>query len=227
MIENDKRVRFIIGHYGSGKTEFSMNYAVKLNDLGKKVIVSDLDVVNMYFRSRERTEDFEKLGIKIVGSINNMRGVDVPAVSPEVKIPLEDKSYDGIIDVGGDPIGAKTLGGFVDFFQNKEDEYDMFIVLNANRPETQTVEKAYEYLRQIEAVSRARVTGIVNNTHLLKATTVEDVLRGQELAEKLAVKAKIPVKYIAALENVAKDIPEGLEGDVFPMKLYMREDWMI
>lgn len=225
MLNDDKRVRFIIGHYGSGKTEFSMNYAVKLQELGKKVIVADLDIVNMYFRSREKQEEFEEKGIKIVGSIGNMKGVDVPAVSPEVKIPLEDTSYDGIIDVGGDSVGARALGGFVDFFE--KGDYDMFMVLNANRPETQTVEKAYEYLRQIEAVSRARVTGIVNNTHLLKATTVEDVLRGQKLAEELAEKANIPVKYIAALEHVAKELPEDLEGEVFPMTLYMREDWMI
>ena len=225
MLLDDKRVRFVIGHYGSGKTEFSVNYASKLNEMGRKVALADLDVVNTYFRSRDKKEILEEKGIKVIGSINDMRGVDVPAVSPEVQVPLQDKSYDGIIDVGGDPIGAKTLGTYRDFFENNE--YDMFIVLNANRPETQTVEKAYEYLRKIEDTSRARVTGIVNNTHLLKATTVEDVLKGQKLAEELSKLAKIPVKYIAALEDVAKKLPEGLEGEIFPMTLFMREEWMI
>ncbi|MBF4774267.1 ATP-binding protein, partial [Clostridioides difficile] len=30
MITNDKRIRIITGHYGSGKSEFAMNYVVKL-----------------------------------------------------------------------------------------------------------------------------------------------------------------------------------------------------
>lgn len=225
MLDNDKRVRFIIGHYGSGKTEFSVNYAVRLNEMGKKVALADLDVVNTYFRTRDKQELLEEMGIRVISSVAKTRGVDVPSVSAEVQVPLEDSSYDGVIDVGGDPIGARTLGRYRDFFETQD--YDMFIVVNANRPETQTVDQAFEYLRQIEATSRAKVTGIINNTHLLKATSVEDVLRGQKLAEGLAKRAKIPVKYIAALESVAKELPEGLEGEIFPMTLYMREDWMI
>ena len=30
MISNDKRIRIMIGHYGSGKSEFAMNYVTKL-----------------------------------------------------------------------------------------------------------------------------------------------------------------------------------------------------
>ena len=33
---NDKRLRFVVGHYGSGKTEFSINYAIKLAQKGKR-----------------------------------------------------------------------------------------------------------------------------------------------------------------------------------------------
>ena len=40
MLE-DKRIRIVIGHYGSGKTEFSVNYAVKLAEQGKKVALAD------------------------------------------------------------------------------------------------------------------------------------------------------------------------------------------
>ena len=103
----------------------------------------------------------------------------------------------------------------------------MFFVLNANRPETQTVEKATEYLRKIEDTARAKVTGIINNTHMLKSTTVEDVLKGQKLAEELSNSIGIPIKYISCIESVANELPKNLQGEIFPMKLYMREDWMI
>jgi len=56
----DKRLVIVIGHYGSGKTEFSVNYAVKMKEIFENVNIADLDIVNPYFRSREKREFFEK-----------------------------------------------------------------------------------------------------------------------------------------------------------------------
>ncbi len=224
MIE-DKRVRIIIGHYGSGKTEFSINYAVKLARNGRKVALADLDVVNLYFRSREKKELLKKEGIKVISSSIEASAVDIPAVSPEVYGPFQDESYDYIVDVGGDHVGARALGRYYKYLQ--EDKYDMFYVLNANRPETETVDKAIEYFKKIEDNARAKITGIVNNTHMLKSTTVEDVLKGQKLAQEVSNKLSIPIKYISTLENVAKELPKNMEGEIFPIKLYMRENWML
>ncbi|HLR34453.1 MAG TPA: ATP-binding protein [Tissierellales bacterium] len=224
MIE-DKRVRIIIGHYGSGKTEFSINYAVKLARNGRKVALADLDIVNLYFRSREKKELLKKEGIKVISSSIEASAVDIPAVSPEVYGPFQDESYDYIIDVGGDHVGARALGRYYKYLE--EDKYDMFYVLNANRPETETADKAIEYFKKIEDNARAKITGIVNNTHMLKSTTVEDVLKGQKLAQEVSNKLDIPIKYISTLENVAKELPKNMEGEIFPIKLYMRENWML
>jgi len=221
----DKRIRIIIGHYGSGKSEFSINYAVKLAEMGRKVALADIDIVNMYFRSREKTREMEKLGIKVIASHINTPAVEVPFISAEVYGPLQDKSYDFVIDVGGDQVGARALGRYVDYF--KEGEYDMFFVLNANRPETQTAQKAYEYMVKIQDVSRARITGIVNNTHLLKATGVEDVLRGQKLALEVQEKTGIPIRYISVMEELVPQLPKDLEGEILPIKLFLRDDWML
>ncbi|WIV13316.1 ATP-binding protein [Proteiniborus sp. MB09-C3] len=225
MMLNDNRIRIIVGHYGSGKTEFAVNYAVKLSELGKKVVLADLDVVNPYFRSREKTDELEKLGIKVIGSSIKGSAVDVPSVSAEVYGPLQDESVEAILDVGGDPAGARALGRYHSFFE--KGKYDMLFVINANRPETQTLENVEKYIRDIERASRAKVTGLINNTHLLKSTTLEDVLSGQKLVEEVSDALNIPVKYVAALEHVAKGLPQDIKGQIFPINLFMREDWML
>lgn len=222
---NDKRIRVIIGHYGSGKSEFSVNYAVKLAQQGKKVALADLDIVNMYFRSRERALEMEGVGIKVIGSQINAPAIEVPSISAEVYTPLQDESYNLILDVGGDQVGARALGRYAEYFE--EGKYDMFFVLNANRPETQTVDKVLEYMVKIEDVSRAKVTGIVNNTHLLKSTTSDDVLRGQKLALEVQERTGIKLRYISVLEHVIPSLPKDLEGELFPIKLFMRDEWML
>lgn len=224
MLLKDNRVRIIIGHYGSGKSEFSVNYAMKLAEIGRKVALADLDIVNMYFRSREKASEMEAAGIRVIGSQINAPAAGVPSVSAEVLTPLQDISYDAVLDIGGDKVGAMALGRYVDYF--KDGNYDMFFVLNANRAETQTVDKVMEYMIQIEDVSRAKVTGIVNNTHLLKSTTIEDVLKGNKLALEVSERTGIELKYNVVLEDLAKDLPKDLKGETFPIKMYMRDEWM-
>lgn len=223
-MDKDKRIRIIIGHYGSGKTEFSINYALKLNELGKKVAIADLDIVNLYFRSREKAGLLEEKGIKVIGASIKGSALDLPAISGEVLTPLQDTSYETILDVGGDPAGARALGRYHEYFI--EDNYDMFFVLNANRPETGTVEKALEFIRKIEDTSRAKITGIINNTHLLKSTTIEDVLKGYSLSLELSELTGIPLKYNVVLKELSPLLPNDLVGEIFPIKLYMREEWM-
>lgn len=224
MLE-DNRIRIIIGHYGSGKSEFSVNYAVKLAEMNKKVALADIDIVNMYFRSREKTLEMEKLGIKVIASGINTPAVEVPSISAEVYTPLQDQSYNLVMDVGGDQVGARALGRYVDYFI--EGNYDMFFILNANRPETQTIDKVIEYMTKIQDVSRAKITGIVNNTHLLKSTTAEDVMRGQKLALEVQEKTNIKLKYNSVLEEVIPSLPKDIEGEIFPIKLFMRDEWML
>lgn len=222
---SDRRIRVIAGHYGSGKSEFAVNYAVALAKQGRQVCLVDLDVVNPYFRSREKEEELRELGIEVIASSIGASAIDVPALSASILKPLHQKELDAVIDLGGDPVGARVLSRFYQDLQGEE--IDVFFVVNAYRPETADLSGALSYLRRIEATARQTVTGLINNTHLMKSTKVEDVLVGQELTQALSRETEIPIRFVSCLETIAPELPKDIEGEIFPLQLYLREQWML
>ena len=54
-----KRVTLFAGHYGSGKTNIAVNYALKMSAEGRKVVIADLDIVNPYFRTKDSAEELQ------------------------------------------------------------------------------------------------------------------------------------------------------------------------
>ena len=221
----DKRLVIVIGHYGSGKSEFSVNYAVKMKEQYENVSIADLDIINPYFRSREKREFFERIGVKIFDSSIRNTAIDLPALPAEIMGVILNQNERSIIDVGGDPVGARVLARYAE--QIKNTDYDMFFVINGNRPETNTVEGVLKYLNMIEATSKLKVTGLINNTHMLKDTTVEDVEFGHELTKKVSWETDIPIRYEAVMKEIAKNIKnQEILEKLFPINLYMREEWM-
>lgn len=218
-----KRITIIVGHYGTGKSEFSVNYAIKESKEHNRVALIDLDNLNMYFRSREVRELLEKHGIRVIGSQIETPAVDVPTVSAEAYAPLQDESYRLLIDVGGNMQGARPLRLYTEYLT---DNYDMYYVLNANRPETQNLEQNLQFINEIEGMSGLKLSGIVNNTHLLKSTSPEDVIRGNKLALEVAEKKGVPIIYNTAISSVVDGLPKDIKGEIFPMELFLRKDWM-
>lgn len=225
MFINDKRIRIIIGHYGSGKTEFSVNYAMKLKQASSsRVAIADLDIVNVYFRSREKQVMLEEQGIKVIASSIAGNALDLPAVAADIITPLEDKSYEYVIDVGGDSVGARVLGRFKNYIE--DGDYDMFMVVNANREQTMDLEGIKRHKETIEATSRLKVTGFINNTHLIRETTLEDVLKGDKLLKEASKELGIPIRYVSAMSHIASQIPDEVSGEILALDLIMRDQWM-
>lgn len=220
-----KRIQIITGHYGSGKTEFAVNWALSLAKDGvKNTTLADLDIVNPYFRSYEQAERMEKAGVNVI--VTSCGGVaDIPAINPAVLSVFQNKEIHGVLDIGGDPIGARVLARFKPQLDGQE--FDLLFVLNANRPETATVDTALAYLQGIEAECLQKATGIVNNTHLCGQTTPEEVLKGAELARALSEKTGLPVVCHAAHKRFAPALREKLAEPVFPMEIYMKKPWEI
>jgi len=136
---------------------------------------------------------------------------------------FHDKSYTAILDFGGDPAGARILGRYYDYLQ--QNPYEMLFVLNANRPLTNELQKAIDYLLAIEQGSRQKITGLVNNTHLCGETTVDDVLRGQDLAEKVSWETGLPIRFTAIEEKLVDELAGKINNQILPIKIFMKKPW--
>lgn len=219
----DQRIFIITGHYGSGKTEFAVNFALRLRERFPRVALSDLDIVNPYFRSREREVLLKEGGVELITPPSRIGNADLPAVPAQVLSIFEDESLAGVIDVGGDAVGARVLARFVPYAERRN--YALYMVLNFNRGLTKTPEAAVQYLRSIEASSGLRVTGLVNNTHLCAESSALDVLHGNALSLKAAEETGLPLLYNAFDARLLSEIPETLAGENFPLTLYMKKPW--
>lgn len=213
-----KNIYIIVGHYGSGKTEFSINMAVKT---GADILV-DLDIVNPYIRSADARRELKELGIDVIASEYVNTNVDVPAIPSEVYSVFHGGKK-SVFDVGGDDDGAIALGRFHDKFE--QCGYEMLLVYNANRPLTQTADEIVEYIALIEQAASLKVTGLVNNTHLMQYTTTDHVLHGQALGEEVEKRTGIPVKYISGKKEILDALPDKYDGLKFPIDTYMKKPW--
>ena len=216
------RISIITGHYGTGKTEFSVNLAMALAGEGLRVMLADLDIVNPYFRSRERKTQLEAAGVQVISSSQACSNADLPALPAELLTILENRSLTGVLDIGGDPVGARVLARF----QPKivQEDHQLIYVLNANRPEVRTAEAAITYLRSIEATTGLTCTGIVNNTHLCGETTEEEIRKGAALASAVSAETGIPVLCHVAVERLTEALSD-LSEPVFPITIKMKKPW--
>ena len=216
------RISVITGHYGTGKTEFAVNLALAMAAEGRRVMVADLDIVNPYFRSRDRRAVLEQAGVRLICSSQACADADVPSLPAELLTIFENRDLRGILDIGGDPVGARVLARFQP--QLTREDSQLIYVLNANRPEVREVDNAIAYLRGIEAVTGLTCTGIVNNTHLCGETTGEEIRRGAALAAAVSRETGIPVLCHVAEERLAGGLLD-LGEPVFPITIQMKKPW--
>ena len=212
---NFKRVTLFAGHYGSGKTNIAVNYAVKIKEAGLDVCLADLDIVNPYYRAKDSEDELEKRGIHLISSAYANSNVDLPAIPQQMYSIVHNTDTYAVMDIGGDDRGAYALGRYVPAIK-AENDYRMVFVANCCRPLTRTPEDALEVMREIEAACGLAFTDIVNNSNLGTETTPETVLESQEFIQKLCRLSGLPLWLTTAEETVAQNLELP---DVFPLQL--------
>lgn len=220
-----KRINLFTGHFGSGKTEIALNVAHHLKTAGTKAVtLVDLDIVNPYFCSRDLEDDLTEKGIRIISQGRHLANAELMVVTPEVLSAFNKKDHTVVFDVGGDDMGAVALGQYNRFFQ--EEDYDLYFVVNYNRPLTRDAHSVLDVLTAIEGTSRLKVTKLINNTNLGAQTTLKDIQRGEELLLELVRLTGLPHAFTAVRSDLVEEARRVVKGEILPLTIYMKPPWL-
>ena len=248
----------ITGVYGSGKTEFAVNLAINLaaNQAINQAInmpdniaansspppastpptatvtLADLDIVNPFFRSREREADLLSKGVEVAGSaIKNHVSQDIPAVSYGFKSQVA-KGQPVVIDLAGGEGGLRLLSGMKAEIKNAANGYQFLVVVNPFRPESRTVDKIYDFCQTVEAQVGGHtqhplsITGLVNNGNMIGQTTSQHLLYAQEMVQTVAHRLGVPLAYTFVQNKIFQDINQFASQQVLTFDhLQMRKNW--
>ncbi len=215
----NKNIYIFTGHYGSGKTEVALNFALKMAKEGKKTIIVDLDIVNPYFRTKDAEEILSSYGIKIIAPVYANTNLDIPALPGEIFSVFEMEDTVCIFDVGGDDDGAYALGQYKHYFDKCE--YRMYFVANMKRPLTSDADELSDVFDAIERASRLQFTDIVNNTNLSDMTDKNTLMYKYEEIEKLSKIKNVPVSMNCGTAVALEDKSENS----FLMEIYLKKPW--
>ncbi len=207
----NKRVTLFLGHYGSGKTNLAVNYALWLKETGKKTTVYDLDIVNPYFRTLDAKDVFDKHGIEIVASDWANSSLDLPSINPATRGIIDNKLKYAVVDIGGDDRGAYALGRYEEGIL-AENDYQMFMVVNKYRPETRTIKDIMQVKEEIESACRMKFTAFINNSNLGVETTKQTLLDSLDFVEKLERESGLKCVATTCVEEVYNEFSNEIEN---------------
>lgn len=234
-------ITIICGHYGVGKTSLSVSLAVDATRAGYDVVVSDMDVVNPYFRSSDCKAVLDAEGVRLIEPVFARSNVDGPSITNEtmgaigwaVRPPGKGGSPRLlIIDAGGDDSGATVLGRFSAEIESAG--YEMLYVVNRQRGFDHTPGEAVGFLREIEEASHLKATAVVGNTHLKSETLPATIEEGIPFARACAEEAGLPLRFVTMPQGLGQGITDRetsrirqmLEGaPLYAMGLYVRAPW--
>ena len=233
-------VTIVCGHYGVGKTSLSVSLAIDAVRAGYDVVLSDLDVVNPYFRSSDYKTLLDREGVKLIEPVFARSNLDGPSITNQTAGAVEWASASGegvkprllVIDAGGDDSGATALGRFSAGIHTAG--YRMLYVVNHQRGFERTPEEAVGFLREIEEASHLAATGVVGNSHLKADTTALTIEEGIPFANETAKAAGLPLDFVTIPQEVAANITcressriRQMLGDValYGMGIYVKAPW--
>ena len=212
-----------LGEAGSGKSEIAINFAqILARHGGRPVHFFDLDMTKPLFRSRDAGAELEQAGVTVHYQEQFM---DAPTLVGGVSPMLRDENSLVVLDVGGDHIGARSIGGFAP--QLNRPSTAVFYVINAYRPWSDTIEHIDGTLGKILGMSHVNLTqlSLVANPNNGPSTTLDEVVDGYHKTDSL-VGEYLPLSFACAREELAGEAAKRLPIPVFPLRLALTYPWV-
>ncbi|MDH7497453.1 MAG: hypothetical protein QHH05_03285 [Syntrophomonadaceae bacterium] len=227
------RIIVVTGSFGSGKSEFSLNLALRLAAgapaaSAREVALVDLDIVNPYFRTREARALLESHGVRAVVPPGDLAYADLPIYGPGVAALIRNPAVRLVLDVGGDEMGATALGGLAPDLEGFD--YDGIMVVNPYRPFTRTARAIAAMAAGIQERSRLALRWLESNPNLGPHTTLDVVRRGHAVVVEAARLLGLPVLGLTVrrrfLDEWQVDLATELQVPVMPLEIYLSPPWL-
>lgn len=216
----DKNNFVFIGEAGSGKTENALNFAIRcMEEEGKQRVFFDMDQTKGVFRSRDCEDILKTHDIKFMETTTFM---DAPILPAGVIGALSNESSINIFDLGGNEIGARTMGQFSHKLNNKKTK--VFYVVNPYRPFSYSGKELIGRMNDILTSSSlydADVT-IISNPCLGKEITAEEILGGHSWLKNELMNFHYYPEFISVNENLVSEIEGKVEDKILPLKIYIQ-----
>jgi hypothetical protein len=222
----NKKIIIFIGNMGSGKSEIAINYSFFLQkESTKKVKLIDLDIIKPYIRIRDVSEKIKLLGIQLIMPEEKLRNADMPIIPHNMLEYLTDPSFDLVMDVGGEERGCITIAQFKEYFEKTD--LSVNLVINPFRPFSNSEEKILHMIESLQVESKLSITGLVSNPHLRFDTTIEQVIEGTNLVEKVSKSTNLPIEFISIWHKIVTNefMTQYKKYKVLPLRLYLTFPW--
>ncbi len=225
MLPDISGIIIIAGNYGSGKSETAVNLAAVSRRAGKSVKITDLDLVNPYFRSREAQKTLEDLGVEVVLPDKKYMQADLPILTPAVADMIKNPAQVTILDAGGDDAGVTVLAALADVL--KKSHVKLLQVINPLRPFTTDVQGCLKMKAQIEAAAKLPVTGLISNANLLDETTPQMIYDGYNLVTRVSEATGLNIEFITASTRLLPQLdPERIFCPILPIDRLLAPPWI-
>lgn len=211
-----------LGEAGSGKSEIAINFALSLHQQGgKEVHLFDLDMTKPLFRSRDQEEALAAMGIRFHCEQQFM---DAPTVTGGVTRLLREERCYTVLDVGGDYIGARSIGGYAPLLNDSRTA--VYYVMNPFRPWSMTIDHIDRVLGETLGVSHVQLDHLklIGNPNLGIHTTREDVLDGIRTLTELVAPYK-PLDFFCVWEPLYEQVKGAVSAPLLPIRLYLTYPW--
>ncbi|MHB1483172.1 MAG: hypothetical protein ACYCYI_00775 [Saccharofermentanales bacterium] len=202
--KTEEKVSVILGAYGSGKSEVSVNLALFLADKANvrgytDVVLADLDMINPYFRSLDAKAILNDNGIQVISPKFANTNVEAPALPGEIYSVFDRDGVRAVLDIGGEDLGARVVASMKNRILSVS--HAIYMVVNMNRPFTDTKEKVASMLKELEEAAGIEISGLINNTNLLSLTQTQDLLDANRVLAEIAEETSIRFCFCSGMDE--------------------------